>query len=113
MDRYLHVLAARVHCTTWDIGNVPIKCLSVHTATIQKIRSFSLLHCTDTVYTVVVYENILFMLRLLGPGGGECILRDPFNMPENPTYTYYSIRRQLQALFYEPHIYTRLEDSKT
>lgn len=41
----------RIQYTFWDIGNMPIKCLSVHTATIQNIHSFSLLYCTDTVYT--------------------------------------------------------------
>lgn len=45
------IIAARVYNTLWDIGNMPIKCLSVHTATIQNIHSFSLLHCTNTVYT--------------------------------------------------------------
>lgn len=61
---------------------MPIKCLSVHTATIQNIHSFSLLHCTDTVYTQWSMKNILFILLLLRPGGCECILREPFKIPE-------------------------------
>lgn len=40
-----------IQYTFWDIGEMPIKCLSVHTATIQNIHSFSLLYCTDTEYT--------------------------------------------------------------
>lgn len=59
------IIAARVYNTLWDIGNMPIKCLSVHTATIQNIHSFSLLHCTNTVYTQWTIKNILFMLLLL------------------------------------------------
>lgn len=66
---------------------MPIKCLSVHTATIQNIHSFSLLHCTDTVYTQWSIKNILFILSLLRPGGCACILREPFKLPEI-FYTY-------------------------
>lgn len=66
---------------------MPIKCLSVHTATIQNIHSFSLLHCTDTVYTQWSIKNILFILSLLRPGGCVCILREPFKLPEI-FYTY-------------------------
>lgn len=61
---------------------MPIKCLSVHTATIQRIPSFSLLHCTDTEYTQWSIENILFiLLYCYKPAGCECILREPFKEP--------------------------------
>lgn len=61
---------------------MPIKCLSVHTATIQNIHSFSLLDCTNTVYTQWTIKNRLFILFLLKPGGCECIVREPFKIPE-------------------------------
>lgn len=49
--RQFDKIAARVYNTLCDIGSTPIKCLSVHTATIQNIHSFSLLRCTNTEYT--------------------------------------------------------------
>lgn len=95
----------------WDIGNMPIKCLSVHTATIQNIHSFSLLHCTNTVYTQwSIILNILFMLSLLRPGGCECILREPFKLPEI-SYTYTVKASSASFIFYLTFIQF-LEDSK-
>lgn len=78
---------------------MPIKCLSVHTATIQKIHSFSLLHCTDTVYTQWSIENILFILLLLITGGCECILRKPFKIPEI-FYSYTVKATSASLIFY-------------
>lgn len=95
----------------WDIGNMPIKCLSVHTATIQNIHSFSLLHCTDTVYTQWSIRIILFIQSLLRPGGCECILREPFKLPEI-FYTYTVKATSACFIFYLAFIQF-LEDSKT
>lgn len=87
---------------------MPIKCLSIHTATIQNIHSFSLLHCTDTVYTQWSIENILFILLLLKPAGCECILREPFKIPE----MLYSYTANTSASFiFILHVYG-VEDSK-
>lgn len=94
------IIAARVYNTLWDIGNMPIKCLSVHnTATIQNIHSFSLLHCTNTVYTQWTIKNILFILLLLKPGGCECIVREPFKIPEM-FYSYTVKTTSASFIFY-------------
>lgn len=101
---------------------MPIKCLSVHTATIQNIHSFSLLHCTDTVYTQWSIKNILFILLLLRPGGCECILREPFKIPEM-FYSYTVKATSASFIFYLTviqfggfkdikcnHVFTRLNE---